>query len=84
MAINSYMSFTNGELKKAIQDSLNDGSIQIPDGHKSAFLLHYDESGVRGVLAYKPGDSWEVSGEVGWHPDSTGLNFGVNVMKTWG
>ena len=76
------MSFDNNELKKVIADALNQSAV-IPSGHTGAFVVHVDEAGVRTAVAFKTGNQWQVQGTVGWYPDSSGFDYGINVVKTW-
>lgn len=76
------MSFTPNELRQHVVEMLNQGKL-VPNGHKGAFITYIDDSGMRTILAYKPGKEWEVSGTIGWHEHQAGLDFGINVMKTW-
>lgn len=76
------MSFTPQELRDEIQKTLN-SSVTIPAGHRGAFVTYVDDAGVRVAVATKIGDTWQVSGTLGWHDHQDGLNYGINVMKTW-
>lgn len=75
--------FTPDQLREYIKETL-DTSDTIPDGHRGAFVAHYDPiTGVRTAVAVKTQDGWQINGTLGWHSHSEGLNYGVNVLKTW-
>ena len=78
------MAFTPDELKKHIQDTLNlTNNTLVPNGHRGAFVTYFDEAGVRTAIAVKTDKGWEIQGSLGWHTQDKGLDYGVNVMKTW-
>lgn len=75
--------FSDSQLRQYIQETLNTSNA-VPDGHRGAFVTHYDPAtGVRTAVAVKTKDGWEINGTLGWHSHTEGLNYGVNVMKTW-
>ena len=76
------MGLTPDETKKYIVDNLNAQTI-IPDGHRGAFVIFYDEAGARTAVAVRVKDGWEINGNLAWHSQEKGLSYGVNVMKTW-
>lgn len=62
---------------------LNQSPI-VPPGHRGAFIMYADSSGVRSAVAFKNDSGWEVWGTVGYHPhEPEGLDAGLNIMKTW-
>lgn len=76
------MGFTPEELRAEIQRTLNQ-STTVPAGHRGAFVTYYDDAGVRTAIAVRTQNGWEIAGTIGWHSQDNGLQYGVNVMKTW-
>jgi len=76
------MGFTQSELKDIIAKSLDQSQI-VPTGHRGAFVTYLDDAGVRTAVAVRTMNGWEISGNLGWHTQDHGLDYGVNIMKTW-
>lgn len=73
---------SNQDLSNHIKELLQTESI-VPDGHNGALVVHVDKSGIRSAVATKVGRGWEIQNEFQWHPNSTGWDFGTNVIRTW-
>lgn len=68
------------ELAAEVQRQLNGGHIVIPDGHKTALVVHGDTETreVTATIARKLGDRWQVEGIFNWGVDH-GVATGFNV-----
>lgn len=72
--------FDSSSIQKAVSNLLNTGAINIPNGHKVAFIVHGDsDGGVGGAFVAKIGNDWRVQSIVDWSHE-TGLDAGVNLM----
>ncbi len=79
--VNNQSMFSDNALKSIVERTLNQ-DINIPDGHKGAFVTVVDANGLRTVIASKINNTWNVYGDIGYHPH-TGLEYGVTVKATW-
>lgn len=72
--------FTPDELAQSIQKQLNQGHVTIPDGHKTALIVHGDSENkdVTAVVARKLGERWQIQGIFSWGVDH-GVKSGFNL-----
>jgi hypothetical protein len=68
------------ELAQNIQSMLNRNQVTIPDGHKTAFLVHGDTETkeVTAIIARRLGERWQVQGIFDWGVDS-GVKTGFDL-----
>lgn len=73
--------FQPSDLQSSIQKAIDTGKVNIPDGHKIAWVTYGDleNKSIHSAIVENVGNNWQIVGQGGWSA-SEGFDAGFKLQ----